>query len=405
MYPQQMDLIAMINTSRLGIYASFVESLEISRSPTKEYRIKGIWKILPAQSQNAALLPNLRRLTYTGPQALDENQLDYLTLFLSSTTREIEITTRGGYPLWQSLPSASKLLDLVSHKCSGLEHLRIYPRDLTSEPGSNTPLEMPTFSNDLSAIHEAMSRLGGLQSLTISPAVLEPDVFHAISACSHLETLIVQSTGHGGLIYEYKLDEGSFPALRHLELINLDPHIMGSLCDFEPLLHQLEHASVTFGHGCDDAWDFDRDRVESLYALVECCPRLTELRFNTGFDGYDILMIPNLVDLLRPRTLRYLNLSTLGTPTELTGWSELLGVLPLLEEFHLPTDTIRYPELRHFATMLPRLRFLALSGVWFDGFDAKRDLERVPSPSLIPVRLQCTFRVGGLKGQCNTVAR
>ncbi|KAG8706819.1 hypothetical protein FRC08_000845 [Ceratobasidium sp. 394] len=402
----QQRLVATIDASRLGIYVPFIESLEISRSPAKKYRIEGKWRTSPAQTQSVPLLPNLRRLTYTGPRELDEDQLDYLTLFLSPTVREIEIATSSTHPLWQSLPSASKFLESVSRACPNLDHLRIYPGRLTPELSPSRYLEVLAFTNHTSTIHEAMGQLGSLRSLTISPAVLHPDVFCVIATYPCLETLAIQSTGYGGPVYgQYDLNDASFPALRHLELVGLDPHTMERLCTLGPLLRRLEHASVTFGTGSNETWNFDGDRVESLYTLVEGCPKLTELTFDTGLDGNDIRLIPELVDLFRPQALRYLSLSGLEEElTELTGWDQLLGVLPLVEEFHLP-NVIRYPELRHFATMLPRLRFLALMEVWFDGFDAEKDLEVVPNPSLIPVRFQWAFHDGQLAGQCKTIAR
>ncbi|KAG9078141.1 hypothetical protein FRC06_008514, partial [Ceratobasidium sp. 370] len=375
-YPQRKNLITTTHTSRLGIYAAYIESLEISRSPTKDYRIEGRWRIGLAQTQNTPLLPNLRRLTYTGPQKVDEDQLEYLALFLSPTVREVEIATRGGYPLWQSLPLASKFLELLSRECPNLNHLRVYPGKLTPDLSPDRYLEMLTFTDGISTIRGAIARLGALRSLTISPAILHPDVFHVIATYPYLETLVIQSTAHGGPVYgDYGLDDASFPALRHLELIALDPHIIEKLCGLETFLRRLEHASVTFGTGSDETWKFDGDRVESLYTLVEGCPELTELAFDTGPYGHDILLMPELVDLFRSRALRYLDLSGLEASTEPTGWKELLSVFPLVEELHL-LNTVCYPELRHFATMLPRLRFLALSEVWSDGFNAKRDLKR-----------------------------
>ncbi|KAG9082731.1 hypothetical protein FS749_006614 [Ceratobasidium sp. UAMH 11750] len=402
----QNHLVATINTSRLGIYAPFIESLEISRSPAKKYRIEGKWRISLAQAQSAPLLPNLRRLTYTGPRELDEDQLDYLALFLSPTIREIEITVRG-YPLWQSLSSASRFLNQVSHKCPDLGRLRFYPGRITSEPDPDWDVELLAFTDSVFAIHEVMGRLGGLRSLTISPAVLQPDVFRVISTCPYLETLVVQSTSDGGPVYaDYDLDDASFPALRHLELLCLDPNTIERLCSLEPLLRWLEHASVIYGDGCDEeTWQFDRNRVESFYALVECCPSLTELKFDTGGAGHEIMMVLDLLDLFRSRALRYLDLTVFSVPTEWVGWAELLYALPLVEELHFPLDTIDYLELRHFATKLPQLRYLALCSIDFDGFNATRDPKRVPNPSLIPVRLNCGFHGVQPEGQYTTVAR
>ncbi|KAG9086191.1 hypothetical protein FRC07_013171, partial [Ceratobasidium sp. 392] len=255
-----------------------------------------------------------------------------------------------------------------------------------------------------------MGQLRNLRSLTISPAVLEPKVLRAVGTCPHLETLVIQSTDYGGPLYNgYDLDGASFPDLRHLELINIDPHTVENLCSFQPLLRQLEHASITFGDGDDEAWDFDGDRVELLYTLVECCPRLSELGFDTGTYGDSIPIIPELIDLFRLRELRYLNLPCLQVGLgEPIGWNELLSGLPLLEELHTPYDTFQHPSLRLFATMLPRLRFWALSQVEFHNFDTSpnsKDLKKISNPSQIPVRLQSRFNVLTLEGCFETAAR
>ncbi|KAG8773827.1 hypothetical protein FRC12_002301 [Ceratobasidium sp. 428] len=253
-----------------------------------------------------------------------------------------------------------------------------------------------------------MGLFRSLRRLTISPTILEPIVFRSISTFQYLETLIVQSEAYGSPAYDqYDLDDASFLALRHLELIDLDPHTITKLCNLQPLLRRLEYASVKFGRGSDGTWNYDGDRRDSLLALVQCCPKLTGLQFDIGeYDNEIIMMAPNLVDLFQSRQLRYINVTALGSSTEHTRWTELISALPLVEELHLPMDILDYRTLRDFATMLPRLHFLELRAARLEiSKGAMNDFERVPSPPQIPLHLQCGFRMLQVRYQMDNIAR
>ncbi|KAG9128588.1 hypothetical protein FRC07_000021 [Ceratobasidium sp. 392] len=406
----QRHLPIKIDTSRLEFYIPFVESLEVSRLLTKKYRIQESWRTHPAHAQRIIQFPKLRRLAYTGLSEFEDDQLDYLILALCPSVREIEISSGGDGTLWQSLSSASRLLTFISQNCPDLERLRIYPGERDFDAAPNGRFYAYIFTKGASPLHEGLGRLRGLRSLVISPAALQPEVLRTIGALPYLESLTVQSTAYGGPVYDdYDLDDASFPALRTLELVDLDPHTMENLCELEPLLHRLERASISYGTGFDrETWDFDGDRVESLYTLVESSPKLTNLKFDTGVFGNEILMIPELINLFQSRAIRHLDLSTLDNRTEPIGWSELFSALPLVEELLL-YNTIGCLELRRFATTLPRLQFLALSEIEFGGIDTSAGssaFEGVPNPSRAPLRIQSEFSdVYDIAGQFNTVAR
>ncbi|KAG8769268.1 hypothetical protein FRC12_005062 [Ceratobasidium sp. 428] len=352
--------------------------------------------------------PNLRRLTYTNQgEKVEEDHLDYLLPFLSPSLREIKITALDGYPFWQSLSSVLKFLNAVSSKCLELETLCIYPGKPSSNTGLNRNFRMVTFTDDTLAMHQTMGSFRSLRKLVISPTALEPNMFRAVSSYLYLETLIIRSKAYGGPVYDkYDLDDTAFPALRSLALIDLDPHIMKKLCNVEPLLCGLEHASIRFGPGSDATWKSNGDRGGSLFSFVKCCPRLAWLKFDIGKSN-EGLSIPKLTDLFRLRPLRSVNLTALVGLDERTKWPELFDALPLVEDFRVPRNDFHYLELRDFATMLPRLRFLEISSLNFRPNLARvaRDLERLPNPSQTPLRFQFTTDIYGFLKEYKTIAK
>ncbi|KAG8768918.1 hypothetical protein FRC12_005275 [Ceratobasidium sp. 428] len=398
-----------INTSRLELYAHFVQSLEVYHPLAKTYCIQNLWQAHRVPDvQQLSEFPKLHRLTYTCLGKLEENQLDYIPLFLSSSLREIEIGAQGGSPLWQNLSSVSNFLSLISHRCPELEGLRIYSGEPLPHTEVNRKFHVAISAEASLAIHQTMDQFRSLRRLTISPAVLEPTVFRSIGAFLNLETLTIQSEAYGGLVYdEYSLDDASFSALRYLELVDLNPHTIMKICNLQPLLRRLEYASVKFGRGSDETWKYDGDRRDSLLALVRCCPRLTGLKFDIGeCDNEIIMMAPSLVNLFQSRQLRYINITALGSSTEHTKWTELISALPLVEELHLPMDILDYRTLRDFATMLPRLHLLELRAARFEiSKGATGDFERVPSPPQIPLHLKCGFRMLQVRYHMDTIAR
>ncbi|KAG8690630.1 hypothetical protein FRC09_011913 [Ceratobasidium sp. 395] len=252
-----------------------------------------------------------------------------------------------------------------------------------------------------------MGSFRGLLELAISPAVLEPDVLRTVSSYPYLEALTIRSKAYGGPVYDdYDLDDTAFPALCSLGLMDLDPHIMRKLCNFEPLLGGLEHATIRFGPGSDTAWKFNGDRGDSLFSLLKYCPELEELKFDIGKSD-EGLSIPRLADLFRFRPLRSINLTALVGLDERTKWPELFDALPLVEEFRVPRNGFNYLELRDFAIMLPRLRFLEISFLTFRPNLARvaRDFEEVPNPSEIPLRFHFNIDIYRLLKEYKTIAR
>ncbi|KAG8769267.1 hypothetical protein FRC12_005061 [Ceratobasidium sp. 428] len=396
------------DTSRLELYAPFVQSLEAYCPLIEEHWDQSLWRTYPLQTQQPVNFPKLRRLTYTSPEEkAEKDQLGYLLPFLSSSLREIEITACNGCLLWQSLSSVSKFLNVVSSQCPKLESLRIYPGQPSSNAELNEDFERATFTDDALAMHQTMNSFRGLRELAISPAVLEPNVLRAVSSYPYLETLIIRSKAYGGPVYdEYDLDDTSFPALQRLELIDLDPHVMKKLSDVKRLLCGLEHASIQFGPGSNTAWGFSGDRADSLFSLVKYCPNLTELKFDIG-ESKEAVSIPKLTDLFRPRPLRSVSLTASVSLTEHAGWAELFGALPLVEELHLPRNGFQYPELRNFAIMLPRLHSLWVYYLDFrpDIWTIAKDLESVPNPSQIPLRFRLNIDIFKLVKDYKIVAR
>ncbi|KAG8679565.1 hypothetical protein FRC08_016894 [Ceratobasidium sp. 394] len=391
-------LTAVIDTSRFDLYAPFVESLEISCRPNGDHRIEGKWRTHLVHAQNTVWLPKLRRLSYTRPGDLEEDQLDYVLLFLSASIQRIKITFGGPYPLWQSLSSASRVLHAVSRRCPRLEHLEISPGEPFLDPDDDF-----VFSREAFTIHEQMSQLTSLRSLFTSPAIFQPDVFRAISTYPCLETLLVQAPSEAGPVYDnYELSEASFLALRQLELRRIDPHVIKRMCSLEPFVRYLTWISISFADcGGADTWRYDGDAAEILCIIAKLCPQLTQLTFDTGFHATsDIIVSPDLIKTFRGLSLQHLDLTYVET--EHIGWDTFLQALPVLEEFYLLSNCLGCIELRPFAIRLPRLRLLVIAEIYFDDIDdspTSTSFDLQPCPSPIPVCVSSHFQVQRFNGR------
>ncbi|QRW13262.1 hypothetical protein RhiLY_12261 [Ceratobasidium sp. AG-Ba] len=162
---------------------------------------------------------------------------------------------------------------------SNLERLCLYPGVLEEEQPIGCAIKLVSFADDAFTIHEQLGLLRHLEILTISPAVLELEVFYAVSKLPHLKTLVIQSTSDCGSIYDnYNLDSSSFPALKRLELLWMDPHVIEHVCGLELVVARLEYLTIRYGYVADvngnNAWDYDGDYVEALVTIGRLCPRL-----------------------------------------------------------------------------------------------------------------------------------
>ncbi|QRV84647.1 LRR receptor-like serine/threonine-protein kinase [Ceratobasidium sp. AG-Ba] len=385
---------AKSHACRLDLYSPYIQSLEISQSPDSKYTVPAIWR---SRISGHCLipLPNLRRLTYTGPRELDESELDYLVFFLSPSVRDIRVSIDDAYGLWQGPSSASKLLDSISRMSPNLERLCVFPGVLEEEQRFDCHPELVSFVDDTFTIHEQLGRLRYLKSLTISPTVLEPDIFHAVSKMIFLETLVIQSTSDGGPIYEeYNLDSSSFPALKRLELLCMDPHVIEHVCSLERVVARLEHIAIRYGYVADsygsDVWDYDGDYAEALISIGRLCPQLIKLDFDTSLIDFDVGPSLELLDALRALPLRYLSMTRLDQPEGSANWGAFFSALPAVEELRLRIQLIHYKELREFATMLPHLRVLEICDVDFENFDTN-DIPQITTPSMLSVLVQGHF--------------
>ncbi|KAF8607429.1 hypothetical protein BDV93DRAFT_542341 [Ceratobasidium sp. AG-I] len=405
-YKEKGHLPLALNTSRFKLYAPLVKTLEISRSPGNPYRIVGDWRLLLLRSAGRVLLPNLERLSFTISSGTMEDQLDWVSIFLSSSLVEINIW-KARWPVWVGLSSSARLLRYIARNCPRLQTLSITPGEPSDDAipgrvddyGSYTWwYEYVEFSSSAVYIHRQMRSFCNLRSLTSSMAILHPMVFLEISRLPFLESLVLKSSATKGPIYRYPgLSESSFPALRQLELDRVDPHVISHLCRLAPLVRLLEKITIEFPQGAnDDIWDFNKDRVNStLGALSKLSPQLRDFSLNIGPDGGDIEVEPVLiVALSRLPLLRYLNLCDFSTMYQ-GDLGKLCAAVPLLEELRLPYARYVPEDLYPLAAHLPHLRFLELGDidVCEDG-DVEPPIEFPSSPisrSQTPIRIMCDF--------------
>ncbi|KAG8707674.1 hypothetical protein FRC08_000360 [Ceratobasidium sp. 394] len=254
------------------------------------------------------------------------------------------------------------------------------------------------FTDGKDTIHEQIGMLNNLRSLTTSPAILELETFQAISRLPCLETLVIQSTGDGGPSWgDYGLSDDSFPALRTLQLIHLDPRNTEHLCSLEPLVQRLTHASLIFDDCGDDivVWDYHGSRSDIIRSFMSRCRELTSLSIKMGDNNAGFEMCPRTIDMLRLLPIRHFEVDMVDLEPGVTP-TQMLDALPCVEVLRLSCTMVGHQFLRHAAVKLPRLRSLELGSIEFEGVDegpSSEEFAKPPNQSQRPLSIQAEFNL------------
>jgi hypothetical protein len=369
----------------------------MSDSPDEPLEIEGHRRTALLRSRQSISLPRLRCLTFTTKEIGGE-VAEWVTVFLSSSLREIQFIPTTVEPLWLNVARCSTILKQISRECPNLEKLQITPGQALSysfDPAIDDEWapQPVTFSSIEASIHSQIGKLHNLHTLVGSPAMLHPAVFVALSKLPFLESLALRSTGNAGSHYTYALSESSFPALKHLELYKLEPGIVQELCNLQPLLKQLTKVTVFFPVHVSQYWGMStEERFDTtIGVMARHSPHITNLTYNTEWDHSETYLSMAFVNTLQCLRLQILELECI-IPTTECGWDQLLPVLPYLEELRMPVQEINLEELRLFATHLLNLRLFEFDELSLESMAIPiQDFEPLPNPSHHPVRLQGSF--------------
>ncbi|CAE7176713.1 unnamed protein product [Rhizoctonia solani] len=380
-----MSLPKSLDLARLSFYAPYIKYLDIPLTTTIDAYEN--WDQFLASTRTTDLLPNLQHLKLiftwrTNEETIIGDTLKWVTAFLSSSLLSLEIYPDFGWNAsihrfghaFIGLDRATQLLHALSEKCSRLSSLAILPGDITTH--SSMWLDTTTYGAGAEVVpasaifHKEHIRLDlifprfeYLRDLSATPSILESRVFRALGDLAYLETLSIRGfpiTDLQGNCYKVasnlELTAHSFPALRHLDLLNLHYKVVINICRHKPLARALRRLRPI------NWWSTGRQRhTELLDSLIE---------HDSAIDQLDLFhLLPRW--FITPRFLRclsYLQLTHLSIPQPVHrrfeyDWNELARAVPVLKSLEL-TEWITYEPLEFerlwdIAIALPNLSHLS----------------------------------------------
>ncbi|KAG8726712.1 hypothetical protein FRC12_023154 [Ceratobasidium sp. 428] len=371
-----IELPPTVDLTRFEIYRSFVKAVSTAAPYIIKFP-KG-WPAVGVQASPQALLPNLRNLIIHTFGSVDDPYVEWVPRFLTPVLKEftmcsIPLNKSSGEDVyaienaWINRETCIQLVDEISRTCRAIETLRIFS------------YEDRDINDEYAMISDKIASLQNLRSLSFGGACAGQALFQAFGRLPHLESLSLASDdtqalprGHDAVT----LSGGSFPALQHLALRDINPWIVQRVYDSPQLFRRLVSAVITYE-------DLDYDGCEgyelrSIYAM-KCfshdCSRLTDLTIITRRIGTRFSLFRPFLAIFKRMPLRRLRLCRVDLNPEIDDedhieetemkenrpeitWEEFLATVPHLEDLQIGNRIVTQ-DLVAFAHLLPKLRLFA----------------------------------------------
>ncbi|KAF8598827.1 hypothetical protein BDV93DRAFT_512209 [Ceratobasidium sp. AG-I] len=245
--------------TRFNIYAPWVQQLEVFSSVTI-YKLR-YYKELVDVVAKRPLLPNLRTLSLsTNLKVPSENYESLVKLFVCPSL--VEIRHKADYfpQYYLEASSAHLLIQRISAACPSLQRLEFYPdvdeyslrerSRLVSSPNAAFPRILAGFSN--------------LRSFSSTAFIFEPAILHALGGLPLLETLSIVEYNLAvqkppTLGEDFHVLDTWFPALRNLQLYDLDPREITAIWKQPRFVQKLNAVTVRCYPGA-----LDDDHMEPM---------------------------------------------------------------------------------------------------------------------------------------------
>ncbi|CAE7223315.1 unnamed protein product [Rhizoctonia solani] len=380
-----MQLPSRLELARFNIYAPHVKRLTPTALHIDEY---DGWESFLACVRSIDLLPNLDTLclpvrdhtqytSYGGDETVETNCVNWVTAFLSSSLRTLELGYRkqGSHwdnrrVPWMDFGLFDSFMVSVSQKCLGLRSLSVLPASVMHDnPRSRRVLNgIPrvSFSRDVSLVYWNFLQLENLTSLRVSLVILNLEGVLALSALPRLETLSV-------LGYEFdnriccnglELPTEGFPALRHLELVLQSWSTIGNLCSAKPIVSGLHSMTIVSPLYLSEGQYHSLHDVIPLLAASNSSA--TTLIVRNYRDSYNQLP-PSALQYWRQLPLINLHLEgSVKANHTFNSICSIVSCLPLLEVFKLSMTqgSLDLRKLGKIIEHLPRLRHIRAPLRW-----------------------------------------
>ncbi|QRV90206.1 hypothetical protein RhiJN_18224 [Ceratobasidium sp. AG-Ba] len=392
------DDIARTDFSRLEIYTSWIEHLEIhlnGRGPSK-LEVDTLFYY----SSTRVLLPNLRSISTKGLFDLTFVVLPWLVFLISPSLTSLELIV-GRYAEVLG-PSLSLLFHKLCMTCPKLQTLAVRGPDIATRPYNPIPDLGIYGTKEYSRLLEErisfdsrgplLAQMPPLVSLTISCVVLDSAGMDTIGAWPRLERLEI--------IFSRPYDlppvaESAFPSLKHLGLIKLGgPDTFYMFWNTPSLVTKLTSVKLI----CDDSHFLGADltlnpRLLSTVAEksrnIEC---LWVTHCHTGPLKVPFATLTASIDVLRELPLQALHLEGIYMVECFDVPSYFSANFPGLVYLGLPDQVIQYSNLRSFQSQMPKLEVLSL-GIQLESLSTRADVKL----GKIPRHRESSFRVLELK--------
>ncbi|KAF8600130.1 hypothetical protein BDV93DRAFT_525661 [Ceratobasidium sp. AG-I] len=208
----------------------------------------------------------------------------------------------------------------------------------------------------------------------------------------------------------FALSEESFPALRRLELQNLDPPTISHLCALKPLVQHLTKLCVVYSYSYEDSSDDnvnEEDRTDNvILSLGQTSPQITDLKLGTQGEYGFVRISAAVLEVFKTLHLLRLDLGLIEFGPSIR-WKNFTDTLPYLQELHIGRQILDAKRLGLFAHALPNLRLLVLHSLLFGSLYAFRpmDDQKLRSERLQPIIIRATFQPkDGAEGKISHIA-
>ncbi|KAF8604312.1 hypothetical protein BDV93DRAFT_606015 [Ceratobasidium sp. AG-I] len=352
----------IVDFTRFDIYAPLVRHLRVY-GRTARYLQGEHRRRCALRSQQSALFPRLESITmHTSDLCHDSDALMWIEILATPSLAELRIVPieKRDATAFLSYLATSSIANTIAKRCPGIKRIEFYP------------INIPDYDGDKSSdvlwkdpLRQSFGSLVHLREVTSSILFINNGGLATLGALPELQRLSIDGSKKQLQEFELSAPESSFPALRHLSIIEVDKNSIFALLTVRPLLRQLTSLLVRqCFESANESYDVGQYchlwLADTLPLILQHIPTLKRLSYDAGQSvqneeqGIDLTSLLQAMSELR---LEYLSISNLYFMDDF-----IKGIppsCPSLVELRIPAHEVLTEDLHWFAEM-PNLKRLAV---------------------------------------------
>ncbi|CAE7141669.1 unnamed protein product [Rhizoctonia solani] len=275
-----------LHFGRYNIYAHWVQALHIDGGNVNSLKIINL-DSFASLLDGRSPLPNLRQLTASAFNRLNESLRGVINLFMSPLLVEIRVILpqdpRRVRKRWGSrVPSSydPEFLEKLKISCPDIKIIEFYlNRNYVPEH------DWFTHCTPSDRIRAALSSFTNLRSFSSSVHILEPAIIGVIGELPHLESLGIQGMSWPSSVLDPQLSipQTWFPVLKHLQLRRIPSKDIQTLWRQPSIVGKLVSLVI---HADVESWYTGNWVSPFLKALPGLSPRLEDVIFSVHVTGW-----------------------------------------------------------------------------------------------------------------------